>query len=402
MPSLRSRFDVKEKQMEYIVNGGLAVLAAAWEVLLESSIFILFGFFVAGLLKGFIPDNFIQRHLGRQSKSGVFKASLFGVPIPLCSCGVIPAAAGLRDQGASKGAVTSFMISTPETGVDSVAVTYGLLDPVMTIIRPTAAFLTAFVSGLLVNFMDKKVPAPKENPLPGAGTLPKGKSSCSEEGCGCASNTGQGTMVSVPSGVVAKIKKGMSFSFGELLKDIGPWLIAGIILAGVITVMVSPRFITDYLGDGILAMAAMIALATPLYVCATASTPIAAALALKGLSPGAALVFLLAGPATNVATITVVSKLLGKKTAAIYVGSIMICSMVLGLVVNWLYALLGLDITDWVSSAAHGDHGVIYTASAGLLLLLIARPWVMGMARGKGPSPGTASGRRQGSCGCGQ
>ncbi len=111
------------------------------------------GFFIAGLLKAFIPDNFIQKHLGSKGVSSIFKASLFGVPIPLCSCGVIPAAAGLRQQGASKGAVASFMISTPETGVDSIAVTYALLDPVMTLIRPIAAFLTAAVTGLCISFL---------------------------------------------------------------------------------------------------------------------------------------------------------------------------------------------------------------------------------------------------------
>ena len=137
-----------------------SILSAAWETLLDSAGFILLGFFVAGLLKAFIPDDLVARHLGKGKASSVIKASLLGIPIPLCSCGVIPAAAGLREQGAGRGAVTSFMISTPETGVDSIAVSYALLDPVMTLIRPVSAFLTALVTGILVNLLGKDTPLP--------------------------------------------------------------------------------------------------------------------------------------------------------------------------------------------------------------------------------------------------
>ena len=134
----------------------IEVVQASWGVLLDSSMYILFGFFVAGLLKAYLPDDLVKKHLGKGRFASVFKASLLGVPIPLCSCGVIPTAAGLREQGAGKGAVTSFMISTPETGVDSIAITYALLDPVMTVIRPVAAFLTAVITGIAVNFLDQK------------------------------------------------------------------------------------------------------------------------------------------------------------------------------------------------------------------------------------------------------
>lgn len=361
--------------MENISGVVFEVLAAVWEILLESSLFVLFGFFVAGLLKGFIPDDFVQRHLGGRRKSGILKASLFGIPIPLCSCGVIPAAAGLRKQGAGKGAVTSFMISTPETGVDSMAVTYALLDPIMTVVRPVAAFLTATCTGLLVHFFDKDVPAkPLESSGP-AVSFPM--ASCSSEDCGCEEHGAE----EIRTIFVAwrKFRKGMSFAFGNLLSDIGPWLLLGIGLAGIITVTLSPEFIASYLGDGLLSMLIMIVLATPLYVCATASTPIAAALALKGLSPGAALVFLLAGPATNVATITVVAKLLGRKVAIIYVGSIMFCSLALGLFVNWIYIRLGLNIAGWVAGGEHSTHGLLYTVSALVLVLLIVWPRLVGV-----------------------
>jgi hypothetical protein len=166
----------------------------------------------------------------------------------------------------------------------------------------------------------------------------------------------------------------MSFAFGDLLADIGTWLILGVVLAGIITVFVTPGFIDAYLGDGLLSMLAMTVLATPLYVCATASTPIAAALALKGLSPGAALVFLLAGPATNAATLTLVSRLLGRRTAAIYLAAIVVCSMALGMLTNALYKALGLDLARWVSTGATESHGWVSAALAILLLGLILRP----------------------------
>jgi len=139
------------------------ILESSWMVLLDSSVYILFGFFISGLLKAFLPDGLIKKHLGKGSISGVIKASLIGIPIPLCSCGVLPAAAGLREQGASKGAVASFMISTPETGVDSMAITYALLDPLMTILRPLTAFATAISTGLFVHFFDAEE---KSEPIP--------------------------------------------------------------------------------------------------------------------------------------------------------------------------------------------------------------------------------------------
>ncbi len=166
----------------------------------------------------------------------------------------------------------------------------------------------------------------------------------------------------------------MHFAFGDLLADIGPWMMVGILLAGTITVFLSPGTIETYLGDGIFSMLAMLIIATPLYVCATASTPIAAALALKGLSPGAALVFLLAGPATNAATITMVSKLLGKQVAAVYLVSIILCSLLLGLAANSLYQSLGLDISSWIQTSGTETHGIFSFASAILLTVLIAKP----------------------------
>ncbi|SIO08866.1 SO_0444 family Cu/Zn efflux transporter [Halodesulfovibrio marinisediminis] len=353
-----------------------------WEILLEASPYVLFGFFVAGLLKGFLPADFVARHLGNNKKGAVVKASMFGVPLPLCSCGVIPAAAGLRQQGASKGATTSFMISTPETGVDSIAITYALLDPIMTIVRPVAAFISALTAGTLVDAFPEK---PKQGkvaftPLNFAPTTLKKEEACTS---GCCS--------SKPAGKTFKDKftVGMQFAFGELVADIGKWLLIGILIAAVVSTFLPVTFFQDYVGDGLLSMILMVFIGVPMYVCATASTPIAAALALKGLSPGGALVFLLAGPATNAATITVVAQTLGKRVAFIYVTSIAVTSVILGLAVNWVYAKLGLSVFAWINDVETHQHGFVAYAATIILLFLVGRQFV-----------GRSGHQHSESCGC--
>lgn len=381
-------------------------LLAVWDILLEASPYVLFGFFVAGLLKGFLPADFVARHLGRGKRAPVFKAALFGVPLPLCSCGVIPAAAGLRQQGASKGATTSFLVSTPETGVDSMAVTYALLDPLMTILRPVAAFISAITAGLLVDALPEEKEQPQtagtmaaqafSTPGMSASTTPDTQPSCGCNAGSCQTGDAHGHDHSdhaghehAPApqhGFAAKFRYGMEFAFGELITDIGKWLIIGVFIAALITAFLPVSVIEQYVGDGLFGMMLMVVVGVPMYVCATASTPIAAALALKGLSPGAALVFLLAGPATNAATITVVARTLGKKVAAVYVGSIAVVSVLMGLAVNWLYGALGLSVTGWVHSQADDTHGLLAVASAvALVALVIVRLYQQ---------------HRNGNCGC--
>ncbi|MCP3924671.1 MAG: SO_0444 family Cu/Zn efflux transporter [Desulfobacterales bacterium] len=343
------------------------VVLAVWGILLESSPYVLLGFFVAGLLKAFLPKDFVSTHLGGNGIKSIVKASAMGVPIPLCSCGVVPAAAGLKEQGAGKGAVTSFLISTPETGVDSIAVTYALLDPVMTIIRPVSAFVTAIAAGISVSFSskfedDEQKP---QSPFP----MAQDTGGCTDSCCG-------GHAQADDNSFKGKFKSGMNFAFGELLNDIGKWFIIGIILAGLISVFLSPEIVSKYFGNEYLSMIIMLAIAIPLYVCATASTPIAAALALKGISPGAALVFLMAGPATNVASLTVVSKIIGKKATAIYLFVIIVISFVLGIAVNYLYGYLGISISSWVQGIHHEEFGIIAIGSSILLLLLIGRTFL--------------------------
>lgn len=349
-----------------------SILLESWHVLVEASPYVLLGFFVAGLLKAFVPDAFMARHLGGKSVGAVLKAAVIGVPLPLCSCGVLPAALGLRKQGASKGATTAFMISTPETGVDSMAVTYALIDPIMTVIRPVAASITAIFAGVLVNAFPEK-----EQPLPMNGLL----ASMDEQppahdheagGCGCDG----GCSVDANQTMLGKFKGGMDYAFGEMIADIGRWLLIGVLIAGIISAAIPEDALNEYVGTGLLSYLVMLVVALPLYVCATASTPIAASLLLKGLSPGAALVFLLAGPATNGATITVMLKTMGKRAAGLYVLSIVICSLALAWVTDKLYLALGLDIRAVVSEVGETLPEWAGVTCAVTILILVVKSFV--------------------------
>jgi len=326
------------------------VLKAALDIFLESALYMLFGFFMAGLLRAFVPTTLVQRHLGKNKAINVIKAAIFGIPLPLCSCGVIPAAAGLRRQGASKGATASFLISTPETGVDSIMVTYALLDPIMTLLRPLAAFVTAVVTGLGINALDDKTPV---NPVPPL--IPFGE---------------------IRPSIWKRFLQGQWFAFDDILGDVGGSFMIGVLIAGVITAFISPDLVTAYLGTGIVPLLIMVVVAAPLYVCATASTPVVAALALKGISPGAALVFLLAGPATNAASLAVVAKMLGKRSAALYLTSIIIVALLFGLGADHLYVMLGLNPMAWITHSQNTGQSWTNIAAGSVLFLLIARVWI--------------------------
>lgn len=351
---------------------------ATWNLLLEAAPYMLLGFLVAGLMRAFIPSDLVQRHLGGGRLRDVLKASLFGVPLPLCSCGVVPAAAGLRKQGAGKGAAAAFLISTPETGVDSMAVTYALLDPIMTVLRPVAAFFTATLAGVAVNALEgKEEPHSLESslqmaPLQAAPAMDDTSTDCGCSGGSCAAPADPAASTAQPS-MLRRAMQGVGFAFDDLLRDIGPWFVVGLVLAGGITALAPERFIAENLGHGIVPMLLTLVVAVPMYVCATASTPIAAALALKGLSPGAALVFLLAGPATNAASLTMVAKVIGKRATAVYLAAIVVAALGLGLAADQLYLGLGLSVADWASGASEHGHAWWHYASAVALLSLLGK-----------------------------
>lgn len=349
------------------------ILVACWDIYRASAIYMLFGFFIAGVLHVFIRADRIGTFLGQGKFRPIFLSALIGVPIPLCSCGVVPAAAGLRKQGASKGATVSFLISTPESGIDSISVTYALLDPIMTIMRPVSAFFTAMVAGIMENTFGKKESVPS--------TIPTG-SDCAQGGCNTTTvleNISEGISPrNFFKTVPAKLSSGLSYAFVELLGDVGKWFIIGILIAGVITFIIPDVLLASIAENHFAAMVLAMVAGIPMYVCATASTPIAAALILKGLNPGAALVFLLLGPATNIATMSMVYGLLGKRSLFIYLGSMIGGAMLMGFAVDALYNMLHIAPAAIAGKAAEilpASLEITASIVLGLLLLYsIAKP----------------------------
>jgi uncharacterized membrane protein YraQ (UPF0718 family) len=290
-----------------------------WVTVAEMSPYLLFGFFVAGLLSVLVSQSFVERHLGGRGLWPLLKASVFGVPLPLCSCGVIPVSMSLHRHGASKGATVSFLLSTPQTGVDSIFVTLSLLGPVFAIFRPFAAFATGIIGGGLVDALAHR--RGDEEDLP-----PKCKEEC------CSDDVGPG-----------RFARGMRYGFVTLPRDIGKAMLIGLVVAALISAIVPDGYFAEKLGTGILAMVVMMILGIPVYVCATASVPVAAALIMKGLSPGAALVFLMTGPATNAASFATIWKTMGSRTALTYIATVAGCALLSGILLDYLAT--GVDLT---------------------------------------------------------
>lgn len=305
----------------------------------EMSPFLLLGFFFAGLLHAFVPGAVYSRYLSGHNFRSVFYAALLGVPLPLCSCGVLPTAMSLRKQGASKGATAAFLIATPETGVDSIAATYSLMGLPFAITRPVVAFCTALFAGVLVNRFDNgndtqgKLCYDMEH---SSYDTPTATETCchkedehEEHSCCC-----QHTHVNVQCSIFNKIKEALHYGFVEMMGDIGKWLVIGLIVAGLITVFVPDSYFEVFKDNTALSMLLVLAIAIPMYICATGSIPIAVALIMKGLTPGAALVLLMAGPACNVASMLVIGKQLGKKSLALYLFAIICGAIVAGNIID--------------------------------------------------------------------
>jgi len=319
----------------------------------ELSPYLLLGFLFAGLLNVFFPKDKITKFLGKNNFRSVLNAALIGVPLPLCSCGVIPTGVSLQKNGASKGAAVSFLISTPQTGVDSILVTYSLLGLPFTIIRPIVALLTGIFGGLLTNFNENK------------NTKTEDKIILDEE---------------IETG--SKLKRMFKYGFVTFLQDLSKWLIIGILIAAVISILVPDNFFAEYMSNPFLEMLIILLISVPLYVCATGSVPIAAVLMLKGLSPGAALVFLMAGPATNAATITVIGKSLGKKTLITYLTSIIGGAVVSGLIVNYFLPREWFMLLDssHLTHIGHQSHEILplwaKISSTIILIVLIINGYI--------------------------
>lgn len=288
--------------MQYIVKW----LSETFYFLNEMSIYLLLGLLIAGVLHVIFPDSLVRKHLGKGSLGSVLKATLFGIPIPLCSCGVVPVAKSLEKSGASKGSIVSFLIATPQIGTDSFMVTYSLLGWAFGVFRIVASLITALVAGIWINMLSHSDTSE---------TLSK--------------NIGY-------ESVRQRLNNLFQYIQFELLGSIANALVVGIFIAGLISAFIPETIFESYLGSSFLSMVLMMIIGIPLYVCASASTPIAASLLMKGISPGAALVFLLTGPATNAVNMSTVSGIIGKKFTVLYIGVVALVSLLLGGLLNYM------------------------------------------------------------------
>lgn len=292
----------------------LSFLEEFWNVMGEMAPFLLFGFLMAGVLYVLISPRTVEAHLGGQGILPVAKAAIFGIPLPLCSCGVIPVAASLRRHGASRGATAAFIIATPQTGVDSILVTFSLMGGIFAVFRPLAALVSGMMGGWLVG----RAGGARDAETPGASGGQQ--SHCAGESAG------------------GKVLGALRYGFVSLPRDIAKPLIVGLLIAGAISAVLPDDYFQGLLGGGIGEMVVMMLVGIPLYVCATASVPVAAALIAKGISPGAALVFLMTGPATNAATVATVWKLMGRRGALIYLATVALTALASGLVLDHIVA----------------------------------------------------------------
>lgn len=338
------------------------------------SIYIMVGLFFAGVLKQLIPDDFIAKNLGKDSTSSVVKATIFGIPLPVCSCSVIPIAQGLKKEGASKGAVQSFLISTPITGVDSILATFSFFGLVFTVFRIVSSVLIAITVGLIQNFVQARDKVTvKPNPMVFSATQAvnnnsfsvapvkkeeKSSSCCSSESSCCNSNSKKSF----------SIKAVFKYAYETLFVDMAKALAVGLILGALFTTFVPKEYSSLLFENQILTYFVILFLAIPLYTCATASLPIAAAFMLQGMSGGAAFVFLTAGPATSAVTMSVVYKMLGRTSVIIYVTTIAIMSLIFGFIFDTF--LGNLEILN--ISHHEEESSLLSRISSILMLLLIA------------------------------
>jgi uncharacterized membrane protein YraQ (UPF0718 family) len=315
----------------------------------EASPWLLLGLLIAGLMKAWVPSKVLSKHLG-QGKLAIIKAALIGAPLPLCSCGVIPVATELRRSGASASATSSFLVATPETGIDSVSVSYALLGPVFAIYRPIAAIMSAIITGLLVATINEEdIKSPHDHNTSEkisccdsklavkTEEVPKSSSSC------CASK--KVSAIKPENIFISKTKEGVYYASTKLIDDIIIWLFVGLLFASLIRTFLPEEFLLSY-GSGLPAMLLMIIISIPMYICATASTPIAAGFILAGLSPGTALVFMMAGPATNISTLGVIRNEMGSVVLIRYLLGVSLCALGFALLLDFGLNFYDINISE--------------------------------------------------------
>lgn len=391
----------------------------------EASPWLLLGLIIAGLMKTWVPTQILSRHLGK-GNSAIVKAAFIGAPLPLCSCGVIPVATQLKRSGASSPATSSFLVATPETGVDSVTVSYALLGPVMAIYRPITAVLSAIFTGFLVKTTDEKniknqtppikssccstSPTVKAEKSTNCGspenTSPLKTSCCSTDipqkkkldktsccsttktekvktAC-CSTNGSQPEKKAQSSSCKAdpeiklnsfkeKTVGGLKYAFTQLVDDLILWLLAGLIFATLVRTFLPTDFLVSY-GSGLIAMLIMIGISIPMYICATASTPIAAGFILAGVSPGTALVFMMAGPATNISTLGVIRNEMGDQVLLRYLLGIALSAILFGYMLDLGLGYFNIAINEQMSHSHELLPAAFSIFCTGLLAFLSIKP----------------------------
>jgi uncharacterized membrane protein YraQ (UPF0718 family)/copper chaperone CopZ len=331
----------------------LETLLESWNVLGQMAPYLLFGFLMAGLLSVWLSAGWLERHLGGWGMGPVWKAALFGVPLPLCSCGVIPVGTSLRRHGASPAATTSFLLSTPQTGVDSILVTYAMLGPLFAIYRPLLALITGLVGGGLVLL----APRPARGRPDAVDDAATAANTCPDDCCAPLPRS------------ESRLLRALRYGFVTLPRDIGGALLVGVVVAGLLTALVPADYLAGAIGGGVLSVLIMMVLGVPIYVCATASVPIAAGLLHAGASPGAALAFLVAGPATNAATITTLWKVLGRRTTLLFLATVAAAALLRGLLLNRLMPLTGATVPALGGHGGGLEGSAWYSHLAAVLLL---------------------------------
>ncbi len=370
--------------MTNIIDALGTLLVNFYSLSLESAPFLVLGLVIAGLIKAWVPTESVAKQLGGSGIWPITKAALIGAPLPLCSCSVIPVTLGIHRSGASKGSTVSFLVATPETGADSIAISYALLGPFMAIIRPISAISSAIFAGLIVSLSKDKQEGGSDTQHSDvvADVCCESKEEA-EQSCCSSDNHSSAKVAPVTAGVVNemvhKTLSGLRYAFTDIFNNMVFWLFIGLFFAAMVKTFVPVSFLQQW-GSGLGAMIVMVIVGVPMYICATASTPMAAGFLLAGLSPGTVLVFLLAGPATNMATLAIVKKELGSYALFAYLCGIVISAIGFGLLVDQLVVSWNINILAQID----GTHEMLnpwLEGVTGLLLLVLALRYGAGVLK---------------------
>lgn len=347
-----------------------AVAAGAWETFFLAAPFVLFGLAIAGALHVLLSRQWVERWMGGGGLGGAAKAAAFGVPLPICSCGVVPVSIELQRKGASRPASLSFLITTPESSADAVLLTWGMLGPVMAIVRPLASFATGLLAAVLATVFPASGPEEPSSPPAGEPVEPSVAPVVAP-----AVDSGVAPEAAPGAAPASRWRRAVRYAFVEMLDDIAFWLVVGVLLAGVIQALVPADLGSSRLGagwlSGLLTMLVLLVAGIPLYVCASASTPIGAALVAKGISPGAVLVFLLAGPATNAASLVLLLRHFGKSFVRIYLVSIALGALAAGIALDAGLAVTGWRIVPRLAAHSSGVVGAVHWATVAIFAALL-------------------------------